>query len=254
MKLCFKSFLILVFSASFMITAYADNGVILEEGFDGYINDAALDKEWVRVGNAMSYLTVDPATVQNKVLFSKGDRRMRVFPSVTPTNEEPLKLQFDYFDYYRQNVSGREYVGLLAGPKDATSLIEVGLHNVDGSMSLEHYTARIFGSTYGTDWFELKTPRSEKWHRIELLIFQDTVEIYFDGDLDTVVEWEGGTFSVVRLGFGVGASESASLTPVLYDNLKIEKINPPAAQGTVIELLSRIEVAPEDPLHSQGPP
>lgn len=229
--------LILLGIVTFAASAAGNSEVLLEEDFSSYSSEAELDSAWPKVGNATSHLATDPANSGNATLFSKGDRRARTFSSVTPTNDEPVHVTVDYHDGYEAGVPGREYIGLWAAPIDSGDrLIEVGLHNSAEANATDRYTARVFGSEHGTGWFDLNTTRKSGWRKIELWIFADSVEIYFDGELDSVVAWAGGALGAVRLGFGAGSGDTASLTGVHYDNLSIERAEPPGGQGTLIEL------------------
>lgn len=231
----FTRLVVLVFPTVLSLS-YADSQAIIEEDFEGYQDESALTAVWPKVGNAITHLAPDPENAANTVLFSKGDRRSREFSSVTPTDDDPLHLRVEYFDDYQEDVSGREYVGLWTGPFDPTSLIEVGLHNSGSGTDTSRYTARVFGSEHGTAWFDLNTSRSAGWHTIDVWVYAENVEIYFDGELDTALTWSGGSIGAVRLGFGAGSGDAASPTGVSYDNLLIERAPTSGGQGTLIEL------------------
>lgn len=238
MKLCSFS-VSSVFTAAVILAVQVASGseILLQENFESYSNDVELETVWPSVGNAVTRLAEDPANPDNATLSSKGDRRTRTFDSLTPTNDEPLHVTADYHDNYEIDVPGRDYIGLWAGPFDhGNRLIEVGLFNNAAENATNRYTARVFGSEHGSSWFDLNTARKGGWRKIELWIFSDTVEIYLDGELDTVVAWAGGALGAIRLGFGAGTGETASLTRVHYDNLVIERIQTSGGQGTLIEL------------------
>lgn len=215
------------------VVSFAETQILLHEDFESYTNETELNEVWPKVGNAITHLAKDPENAENTVLFSRGDRRTRTFDSVKPTNDMPLRVSVDYYDVYKADVPGREYIGLWAGRSDPRALIEVGLHNHADSNSTR-YTARVLEDEAG--WFDLNTVRKVGWRKIQLLVFADTVEIYIDGDLDTVVDWAGGWVSAVRLGGGFGFGDTASLTGVYYDNLRVERVENPQEEGTVLEL------------------
>ncbi len=215
-------------------TASTSSTVLLEEDFESYEGEAAFEKTWPRAGNAPSGLAEDPAGTANIVLRSKGDRRTRVFAAYTPTDEQPLRVSVDYYDGYQEGAAGREYLGLWTGPFDPAALIEVGQHNHPGAEAFELFRARASGGE--NEWYALRTPRIQGWHKIHLLIYARTVEVYIDGDLDTILDWAGGPLGAVRLGSGFGTGEEASPTEACYDNLRIETLTISTDEGTLMEL------------------
>lgn len=226
---------------------FAEPLVLLQENFEEYTDNAALDLLWPKVGNAVTQLAVDPDNSENSVLFSKGDRRDRPFDPVVPTDAQPLHLRVDFYDDYKAGVSGREYVGLWTGVGNPENLIEVGLFNGGPGVDTGYYTARVFGSEHGSTWFDLSTSRKSGWRTIDIWVYATAVDIYFDNELDVTVSWGGGSVGVVRLGFGAGSGSTASLTGVRYDNLLIEQSAAGAGNGTVIEL-SDAQIS-GDPFH-----
>ncbi|TVR45656.1 MAG: hypothetical protein EA425_17915 [Puniceicoccaceae bacterium] len=216
---------------------------VLEDNFETYADQAALDAAWPRLTGAEPNIsdlqTSDPDATANRSVLSEGGNRERVFGERIPTDEAPVIFSFRFYDPFvtvpvdpedpdspRFPTTGREYAEIrLAG----ANVFAAGLHNSvnDGVFTAAKYQARALN---GPGWIQLDADRSPGWQTFTIVLRATTFDVYVNGVLDpnaTNRNWSNQGVDRVRLGGGLSTQ-----TPARFDDISVTIGTAPAITVT----------------------
>lgn len=247
--------------------AWATPAVLVNDTFDTYANQAALDAVWAPAG------TTAPTAVELSSAKSVSGSQSVRMPGTGTSYQSRSKLTFAEtgnvstdqsvvwsFDFYDSTGSGnpqRNYCNLHDGAANATNmLVSMGLNNnqLGSSSGGSYYMARILGYTVPTVdpdggpnegytgagiYFKLNDfgvgTRSIGWHNLKVVISTDNglstdYEFYVDNKLAEKVSNVGAASSIRSYdAIYIGSAYSNSNTEAFVDNMKLEVTPEPAS-------------------------
>jgi len=241
---------------------------IINDNFDTYANQAALEVVWpatVVANGAVSLTSAQASSAPNSVESpsngTSATRRSRAtFGDVGISVGQQLVWSFDYYDA-NTAILPRQYSNLqdTTAPGNTNQLISMGMNNnqAGGDNGGNYYMARILGYTpedtggSSGSYFKLNDfsvgLRSVGWHNLKVIISTDDglstdFAFYVDSVLAETVD-NVGTAATIRqydnitIGSGLSATGGAN-----YDNMFLELVPEPtslAALGLAGLLLKR---------------
>lgn len=217
------------------IAGIAQATVILQENFDGYADQAAMNAVWTpavgggaQLSSAQSY-----SPSQSAYIDLTARRSDRSIPETgAPSDAEPIIVSVRFRDSAVGNA--RQYIQFLDISPALAQLISLGVYNSTGGSVADnntYYAARLaFGPNAG--WFLLNDPgvatRSAGWHELKFVMKDTSIEFYVDGTLGKVKQHSvaAGTnsFDQIRIGSGLSTANGDAY----YDDILIEKVPEPA--------------------------
>lgn len=241
----FMRYFTFVGTVLFGVTASAQAGVIVSDGFE-YGTQAAFETAWPPT-------VAGASAILDSSRFSTGAKSVTIPAAVTnrngltiaatglPSNDNNVTFSFDFYDSngaaapYRQ----ASIMQVGASPTGIGQLVAIGLNNnltaaQDGG---NFYMARILGFNGGA-FFKLNDAgsvlRSTGWHNLKVVIDDLNYKFYVDNSLAETVSQTGLTlrsYDTLRLGTGL-----TSLNEAGYDNFFVGTA--PAPEPATVGLLA----------------
>jgi hypothetical protein len=250
-----KKLFLLVAIVALSVSSRASATLLLQDGFDGYANQAAFQANWGVVGTLPSgtLSTAQSVSAPNSIrnvgttVATAAERNQRSFTeSGLPSPTNIIRFSFDFYDSNAAASPHRNHSNLQDGASPSLSgqLISMGLNNnllttQDGG---NYYMARILGYTptfapptsgpanpapSSGAYFKLNNIagaplRSTGWHNLRVDITNTSFSFYVDGILSEVVPntFTLRSYDVVRLGSGL----SNAGVEAYWDNVMVSAV------------------------------
>ena len=244
-KVCLMRWTItLSLAAVVLARSAAMAGTILEDDFEAYADDAAMQAAWNEGGGGGGTLDTGVGNPGQSMAHPGGLTSKRLFTATTPTDVQPLVWEFDFMD---DGTGNKRVTGGLrdnGGGAPLNSILEMGRYNAladpeAGGLTVSGYGVRtvFIGGSPG-DWVTFAGNPSVQagWHHFRATI--RTSDILFELDLG-----DDGTVDATRMvatsgGAGIGYNVSLFGGPsnlssagggAHFDNLSIQQVPEPTS-------------------------
>ena len=207
--------------------------VILNDDFESYANDAAMQAVWNDQAGAAGTLDPGSGNPGQSMFHPGGTTSNRLFPTTVPTDETPLLWEFDFLD---DGAGNKRLTGGLrdnGGGGSLNSILEMGRYNsvfdLESGATVSGYAVRttfIGGDPAGWVTFEGNPSVQSGWHHFKATIGASSIlfelDLLDDGTVEAsrVISTPAGAgipYDVVR--FGGPSNLSSSGGGGSFDNL-----------------------------------
>ena len=230
--------------AGVLCASQARAGILLQDNFDSYADQAAFVAAWPASGSGTTSNgtsgTLDTAqafSVPNSINYptTAGERNNHSFTDTLATTGAEIEWSFRFFDSNGTASAYRQYSEIIdGGASGSGQLIAMGLNN---NIVSSNYMARVLGSDVGSgvsafgklDGAGVPT-RSTGWHELKAVIkgpASSSVDFYVDGVFSkNVPVLSTRSYDAVRMGSNLSAT-----SPANFDNELVQTIPEPACLG-----------------------
>jgi hypothetical protein len=218
--------------------------VFLNENFDSYADQAALQAAWPVSGTATTLLKNDQSASPSQALegLTTATRNIHSIGEVGFLNAstDTVIFRLNFYDSSATTAAYRQYSELIDGAASSSGqLYALGLNN---NIASTKYMARILGADGGSGlnaFFKLdgagSPDRSTGWHTLEADISDTSVNYYVDSILSKTVDITALTdrsFDSVRVGSNLSAGAVA-----YFDDVQVERVAVPEPSALALGLL-----------------
>jgi hypothetical protein len=266
MKVCIRMTLAILAAACWGTSANA--GIIVNDNFDGYADQAAFQAAWPAIGTVAPQsgeLSTAQASSATKSIRSPGTattgqsrNRLTFAETGTIAVNNTVVWSFDFYDSAPTGSPARNYSNLqdTTGPSGTNQLVAMGFNNNQSGANSggQFYMARILGyspaaadpdggpgetGTLGSGaFFKLNDfsvgARSLGWHNLKVAIstsdgLNTDYRFYVDGILAELVSNVGTAASLRSFdNIALGSGVSNGSTEAFFDNVRLETVPEPA--------------------------